>query len=57
MPQYIIQLEKCTVILTSSEINTLLQRDLGLYKQALKRGKFYLREKQQREREQAKYEQ
>lgn len=56
LPQYIIQLEKCTVVLTSSEINNLLQKDTELFKQALKRGKYYLRGKQQQEREQAKFE-
>ncbi|MCM3724248.1 hypothetical protein M3226_00840 [Neobacillus cucumis] len=51
MPQYIIQLEKCTVILTSQEINTLLQKDNEIFKTALRRGKYFLRSRPYRERE------
>ncbi|MFS0776487.1 hypothetical protein ABC255_10805 [Neobacillus sp. 3P2-tot-E-2] len=44
-------MEKCTVILTSQEIYTLLQRDTDIFKTALKRGKYFLRNRTQRERE------
>ncbi|RID89019.1 hypothetical protein D1953_00120 [Peribacillus asahii] len=49
--KYIIQLEKCIVILTSQEINTLLQKDAEIFKMALNRGKHFLRSRTQREGE------
>ncbi|MCB7162448.1 hypothetical protein LI071_17465 [Bacillus subtilis] len=55
--KYIIQLEKCTVILTSQEINTLLQKDTETFNTALKRGKYFLRNRTQLEREANKFEQ
>lgn len=55
-PKYVIQLEKCVVVLTSKEINKLLQHDTALFTTGLKRGKYYLRGKKQKEREQAKFE-
>jgi hypothetical protein len=54
--KYIIQVEKCTVILTSQEINTLLQMDTEIFNTALKRGKYFLRNRTQRQREVNKFE-
>lgn len=54
--EHCIQLEKCLVVLTSSEINSLLQKDTELFSRALKRGKHYKRGRTQKERERAKYE-
>ncbi|WHZ03394.1 hypothetical protein QNH48_01465 [Neobacillus sp. YX16] len=53
---YRIQLERCLVILTSKEINTLLQKDTEIFAMALKRGKYLLRGQKQKGREQAKFE-
>lgn len=55
--QYRIQLERCLVILTAKEINTLLLRDTELFATAIKSGKQLLREQKQKEREQVKFEQ
>lgn len=52
-----IQLPKCRVFLTPQEINQLLQKDPHLYATGLKRGKGILRIRQQKEREQMKFEQ
>ncbi|USK83583.1 hypothetical protein [Peribacillus asahii] len=57
MPKHIILLEKCTVILTSEEINTLLQKDVEIFNTALKRGNYFLRNRTQQEREANKFEQ
>lgn len=54
--KHLIQLDKCLVVLTSSEINYLLQKDSNLFARALKRGKGHIRGKQQKERERAKFE-
>jgi hypothetical protein len=53
--QYQIQLERCLVILTEKEINTLLQKDTQIFATALKRGKSLLRGNMQWEREQSKF--
>lgn len=57
MVQYIeIQLPKCKIYLTHEEINGLLQKDLSLFKTALKRSKGIIRHNQQKQRERAKFE-
>ncbi|SMQ86832.1 hypothetical protein SAMN05444673_6889 [Bacillus sp. OV166] len=53
--QYRIQMERCLVILTAKEINTLLQKDTEIFATALKRGKYLLRGQKQMEREQTKF--
>ncbi|MEH7276938.1 hypothetical protein [Neobacillus vireti] len=52
---YQIQLERCLVVLTSKEINTLLQTDTEIFATALKRGKYLKRGQKQKEREQEKF--
>jgi hypothetical protein len=54
--QYQIQLDRCLVILTSKEINTLLQKDTEICARALKRGKYLIRGQKQNGREKAKFE-
>jgi hypothetical protein len=54
--EYRIQLDRCLVILTGKEINTLLQKDTEIFGTALKRGKYLLRGQKQREREKTKFE-
>lgn len=51
-----IQLEKCWVVLKSSEINYLLMKDSKLFAVALKRAKAINRNSLQKEREKTKYE-
>ena len=57
MVQYTrIQLQKCVVYLTAEEINQLLMKDLNLFQTALKRGKGFTRNIEQKQREKAKFE-
>ena len=51
-----IKLNKCVVYLSKEEIMSLLQKDLSLFKTALKRGKGITRHQQQKEREGQKWE-
>ncbi|MFS0672586.1 MULTISPECIES: hypothetical protein [Ornithinibacillus] len=46
---------KSKIFLTEEEISKLLRKDMELYKLGLKRGKAFIRSKQQREREERKY--
>lgn len=50
-----INLKKCTVFLTEKEMQTLLCKDIELYKIGLKRGKAIMRSEKQRRRELNKY--
>lgn len=53
---HVIKLDKCVVVLTKDEINTMLLRDTEIFKKGLQRGKAVLRYKQQKDREKEKYE-
>ncbi len=50
-----ISLHRSKIYLTEKEISTLLSKDIDIYKQGLKRGKAFTRNKKQREREQTKF--
>jgi hypothetical protein len=54
--EYQIQLDRCLVVLTSKEINTLLQKDTAIFTRAIKRGKYLIRGNKQYVREKAKFE-
>lgn len=43
-----------TVFLKASEIHCLLRQDAGIWQEGIKRGKYILRARKQRQREQAK---
>ena len=49
-----INLTKCTLFLTQAEMQKLLNNEPAIWSEALKRGKYILRSRKQREREQAK---
>lgn len=49
-----IKLAKCTLFLTQEEIQKLLKNEPAIWGEALKRGKYILRSRKQKEREQAK---
>jgi hypothetical protein len=46
-----IKLPKCTVFLTQNEIQALLRNDVDIWKESLKRGKYILRNRKQKQRE------
>ena len=46
-----VKLPGCTAFLTNNEIQTLLRSDMRLYKESLKRGKYILRSRKQKQRE------
>ncbi|WP_164214457.1 hypothetical protein [Virgibacillus sp. YIM 98842] len=46
-----VKLPKSTVFLTNDEIQCMLRENPGLYKESLKRGKYILRSRQQKQRE------
>ncbi len=46
-----IKLPKCTLFLTKGEIQQLLRHDLDIWQESLKRGKYILRSRKQRQRE------
>ena len=50
-----VKLPKSTVFLTNDEIQYMLRENPGLYKESLKRGKYILRSRQQKQREAKKY--
>jgi len=47
-----IPLPKCKIYLTEKEVLTLLTKDIELYRQGLIRGKAFIRNKKQKQREQ-----
>lgn len=54
---YEIKIKGATVFLSGDEINSLLKHDTSLFSEALKRGKGICRQRLQKERERAKFEQ
>jgi hypothetical protein len=46
-----IKLPKCTVFLTPNEIQALLRYDIDIWQESLKRGKYILRHRKQKQRE------
>lgn len=50
-----INLSKCMVFLTEEEINKLLKSNPVLFKEGLKRGKYILRNRKQKQREHKKF--